>query len=447
MTGHMHPKRAHFFFHSIRATALLLAAALLAELAAAEAVTFKAVGSEPEAERYASCRSLIVGPWKNQPEEYEGYNGFVGWSGVTRLKSGRWLLTFSSGNWHASPPWTEAERSDPASLKLFEEWRAIGLPDIRSPRGGRAHLMYSDDEGLTWSKPRLLVDTQEDDRHPTILELDDGTLLASFFTYRYPGVYFAKYQRSSDGGETWSEPMDPRGEPTEGAFGNGPMIQMKDGTVLWVMEGPFDQGQSFNSIGVMRSEDRGQTFELASVVKRDHELNEPTVTEMPDGRLVMIIRKQGDLCFSSDGGRTWEATESPSWELYDPHVLQLPNGVLACFHGSYKNGGLRVLLSPDGGKTWNGPGEGYGYSVDPSVYGYSHPMILPDGTVYIVYLHTGGHTPHDARTEAIWGLRLRVLDDASGIEILPAPGSEAEHDALEKPVAGSGGDPVLGDKL
>jgi hypothetical protein len=74
-------------------------------------------------------------------------------------------------------------------------------------------------------------------------------------------------------------------------------------------------------------------------------------------------------------------------------------------------------------------------------------MVLPDGTVYIVYLHTGGHSPHDARTEAIWGLRLRIHDDASGIEILPAPGSAAENDAPEKPAAGSGGDPVLGDKL
>jgi photosystem II stability/assembly factor-like uncharacterized protein len=446
-TERMHPIRAHFCFRTIRATALLLSAALLAEMASAGAITFKVAGSEPESDRYASCRSLLVGPWKNQPDEYEGYNGFVGWSGVTRLRSGRWLLTFTSGSWHATPPWTDEVRSDPANLKQFEEWKAIGMPDVRAPRGGRAHIMHSDDEGRTWSKPRTLVDTEDDDRHPSILELDDGTLIANFFSYRYPGVYFAKYMRSSDGGETWTEPLDPLGKPTPGAFGNGPIIQLKDGTVLWVAEGPFDSTVSFNSIGVMRSEDRGKTFQLASVVKRDHDLNEPTVAEMPDGRLALIIRKQGDLCFSSDGGRTWEATESPSWELFDPHVLQLPNGVLACFHGSYKKGGIRVLLSPDGGKTWNGPGEGYGYSVDPSVYGYSHPMILPDGTVYIVYLHTGGHTPHDARTEAIWGLRLRVRDDASGIEILPAPGSDAEHDALEKPVAGSGGDPVLGDKL
>ncbi len=67
-------------------------------------VTFKIIGSEPQAGLYQTCRRMLVGPWVNQPEEYQGYNGFVAWSGVTLLKSGRWLLTFSSGYWHASPP-------------------------------------------------------------------------------------------------------------------------------------------------------------------------------------------------------------------------------------------------------------------------------------------------------------------------------------------------------
>ena len=111
-------------------------------------VEFKAVGKEPEAGRYRVCRSLLVGPWKNQPEEYEGYNGFVGWSGIARLRSGRWLVTFTSGTWHATPPWTEEVRKDLASLAQFEAWHKIGMPDIRAPRGGRAHIMHSDDQGL-----------------------------------------------------------------------------------------------------------------------------------------------------------------------------------------------------------------------------------------------------------------------------------------------------------
>ncbi|MEQ1841896.1 MAG: hypothetical protein ABL994_15935, partial [Verrucomicrobiales bacterium] len=131
MAERMHSIRTHFefstkLFRCVRVMSVALAVALLTEMAAADAIQFKAAGAEPEAGRYASCRSLLVGPWKNQPEEYEGYNGFVGWSGVTRLRSGRWLLTFTSGSWHATPPWTDEVRSDPANLKQFEEWKAIG---------------------------------------------------------------------------------------------------------------------------------------------------------------------------------------------------------------------------------------------------------------------------------------------------------------------------------
>ena len=416
---------------------------ILAEAAVGQ-VAFKAAGQEPEAGRYRVCRSLLVGPWKNQPEEYEGYNGFVGWPGVARLKSGRWLLTFTSGTWHATPPWTEEVRKDPASLAQFEEWHKIGLPDIRAPRGGRAHIMHSDNQGLTWSKLRTLVDTDADDRHPGICELDDGTLICTFFTYRFPRVFFAKYILSHDGGETWSEPMDPLGTPTQGAFGNGPLIQLSDGAVVWVAEGRFDASHAHSTIGVMRSEDRGKTFQVAAVIKAGHELNEPTVAELPGGRLVMVIRREGDICWSDDGGHTWEESGSTGWDVFDPHLVCLPNGVLACFHGSYKKNGIRVLLSPDGGKTWNGPGVGYGYRVDPSTYGYSHPMVVPDGTVYLTYLHSGGHRPSHARTEALWGLRVRIHDDAAGIDILPTPGSEAaEKQAAEV----GGGDPELGDKM
>jgi len=110
----------------------------------------------------------------------------------------------------------------------------------------------------------------------------------------------------------------------------------------------------------------------------------------------------------------------------------MPNGILACFHGPYKAplgthtcGGIRVILGPDGGGIWHGPGDHYGYSVDPSVYGCSHPMLLPDGTVCVVHLHTGGHVGAEPRTEALWGLRARVHGGADGIEVFPAPGSPA----------------------
>jgi len=62
----------------------------------------------------------------------------------------------------------------------------------------------------------------------------------------------------------------------------------------------------------------------------------------------------------------------------------------------------------------------------------------------------GGHRPEHARTEALWGLRVRVHEDAGGIDILPAPGSPAAkgRTGSDQETPGSAGDdPVLGKEV
>ncbi len=381
-------------------------------------VTFKVIGKEPQSGLYKTDRRMLVGPWVRQPEEYQGYNGFVGWPGITRLKSGRWLLTFSSGYWHASPPLNHDILKDPECRKKFDEWHEIGMPFIDAPRGGRTHVMHSDDNGKTWSDPKMLVDTEYDDRHSTILELDDGTLLCTFFTYRFPGVAHAAYILSHDQGQTWSDPVKLPGDAA--AFGSGSAIRLLDGSIVVAA----DQDSPKKGIAILRSTDRGETFKLASAVETDHPQYEPSIAQLKNGQLVLITRPEGDIYWSKDNGKTWTPPASTGVQLFDPHLVVMPNGVLACFHGSYKGGGLRVMLSPDNGHTWHGPEKQIGYAVDPSVYGYSHPMLMPDGTIFLVYIHTGGHKPADARTQALWALRIRINENAEGIEILPAPSEQ-----------------------
>ena len=415
---------------------------------------FRIVGSDTEPGRYRDCRRVLVGPWCNQPEQYEGYNGFVGWAGVSRVRSGRWFLVFNSGYWHASHPWTEEIKARMLQDETFRErhahWLELGRPEFRAPRGGRIHIMHSDDQGMTWSQPETLVDTELTDLHPTLLELDDGTLLCTYVSDGIPDVHVSSHILSYDGGETWTDPIDSV-PGNVGAFSNGCTIQLSDGRVIWTIEvREYQGGTSQSDMGIFISTDGGRSFERVALVRAGHPMYEPTIAELPDGRLVFVCRREGDIFWSDDGGRTWTPPATTGVEMFDPHLLVLPNGVLACFHGSYKTGALRVILSPDGGRTWHGPGDHYGYSVDPSVYGYSHPMLLPDGSVYITYIHTSGISSHDARTEAIWGLRLTVNDDADGIEILPAPGSPAEAGRaaaeLERTLMRSG-DPELGNQV
>ena len=387
-------------------------------------ITVRTVDQQGSAAAYEDCRQMLVGPGINQPDPYPGYGGFVGWQAPLRLADGTWLVTFSAGYWHASPP--TPLQMDAATLA---SWGKMGMPvDIDAPRGGRAMVIRSADEGRTWGKPQTMIDTPWDDRSPACVELPDGVILCSLFTY--PGVGDAVQKpdlaprtgivRSFDGGHTWEQTLTRLPSPFTYDATDGPPVLLSDGSVLLAVYGrpkdcPHDQ------LAVFRTIDRGDTWELLSTVRADHELSEAGLAELPDGRLVMISRSEGDIMWSEDAGRTWTEPVSFGMRMYEPGLLVMDDGALLCLHGSYGAGGFRAIISADGGRTWTAPAPDHGFAVDPSVYGYGRGMVLPDGSVFAAYIHTGGHRTQDAQTQAIWGMRLRVRPDLSGIELVPRP--------------------------
>jgi len=149
-------------------------------------------------------------------------------------------------------------------------------------------------------------------------------------------------------------------------------------------------------------------------------MSEPTIAQLPDGRLVLMARPEGDIAWSDDGGRTWTPPVSFGMRMFEPGLVVLKDGALLCLHGSYGAGGFRAIFSTDGGRTWVAPSPKHGFAVDPSVYGYAKGIVLPDGSVYAVYIHTGGHRTKDAQSNGIWAIRLRVRPDQKGIDLLPA---------------------------
>jgi len=401
----------------------VLAASLAAcAFAAADFPTVKVVPEGESKAKAVDCRQMLIGPGVNQPEPFPGYDGFVGWESPIRLKNGTWLVGFSAGHWHASPP--TPLRLDEATLK---EWVRLGMrTDISAPTGGRALLIRSTDEGRTWSRPELIIDTPADDRHPSFCELPDGTLLCTFFTYPGQGDY-SKYPelacrtnilRSMDGGRTWSKPIL-LPSPFIADATDGPPIVLKDGSVLLAVYGTEKMGVRDHT-GIFRSTDSGKTWKLLSVVKCDHEMTEPTIAQLKDGRIVLVTRPESDICWSDDGGKTWTKPVSLGMRIFEPGLITLRDGTLLLIHGSYNaGGGLHATFSTDGGATWIAPALDRGFVIDKSVYGYGKGIELPDGSIFIVYISTGGHSTHDAQTEAIWGIRLRVRDDRSGIDLLP----------------------------
>ena len=71
---------------------------------------------------------------------------------------------------------------------------------------------------------------------------------------------------------------------------------------------------------------------------------------------------------------------------------------------------------------WLCPDTKRGFPVGPSVYGYGQAVELNDGSVWAVDIRTGDHSTRDARSEALWSIRLRVRPGGAGIELRPAPG-------------------------
>ncbi|MCX7424828.1 MAG: sialidase family protein, partial [Planctomycetia bacterium] len=143
------------------------------------APTFKVVEGGESHLAADKCRKMVVGPGVNQPDPFPGYMGFVGWECPARLRDGTMFVSFNAGYWHASLPTPLG--IDP---KTVEEWVKLGMPpNADAPRGGRAMIVRSTDGGVTWDKPRTLVDTPYDDRHPAIAELSDKTLVCTLFTY------------------------------------------------------------------------------------------------------------------------------------------------------------------------------------------------------------------------------------------------------------------------
>lgn len=373
------------------------------------------------------CRATLVGPESHQPDPFPGYGGFVGWNAPVRLSNGDWLVGFNAGYWHASAPTPLRYRAG-----TMEQYHKIGMPaDIAAPRGGRAMIVRSTDAGKTWGKPTTLLDTPDDDRHPAWVVLPDGTLLCSLFTYS--GVEEADFQkrpeeayrtlilRSFDQGQSWDEkPIRPP-SPFLADESNGPMVLLNDGAPLLTISGLKKEGGPAQA-AVFTSPDRGATWKLLATLQSDHNLDEANATQLPDGRLVLMARPEGDICWSADQGQTWTVPVSFGMRMYAPSLYVLRDGTLVCLHGSYAAGygGLRLIFSRDGGQTWIAPAKDHGFLVD-TCYGYGKAMELPDGSLFVVDQDTGGHTTQDARNMSLRALRLRIRPDSSGVDLLPAP--------------------------
>lgn len=299
-------------------------------------------------------------------------------------------------------------------------------------------FFISEDNGETWSEPRIINNTPVDDRDTGIVYIGNGKMLISFFTIgassflpggtyedqwglateeqknaklkewnTYSNAELALYEGafvllSDDYGETWSEPIKvPVSCP------HGPTL-LNDGRTLMY---PGLHGSKFVTY---ISRDFGKTWSLNSELQLPKLQDswwgywETYVIQLRDGSYLAGIRTGttggdyiggetlGVLTTTSLDGKNWEpAVRVPDLHGAPPHFLELDNGVVVLAY-SYRwhettggSGpiGSRARLSYDGGKTWSEEEIRLSENVSFTNYdlGYPSSVQLDDGTIYTIY--------------------------------------------------------------
>ena len=336
----------------------------------------------------------------------------------------------------------------------------------------RIAMRRSTDGGKSWGGPQIL---QQGTKEYSLLSHNirltaAGTLLHNFV--RYSGYDYETgtpekslsevfIQRSNDEGKTWSKAEKmPTGERYQGDVLS--MEQLRDGRLIY----PFcflTNVKSQFAVSVMYSDDDGKNWKRSASVLRtggggfESGASEPTVVELPDGKLWMLIRAQTGFLwesFSTDRGVTWShAVESILPSSNAPATaLRLRSGEIAVSwnnhtHSNYARQCLLLGLTKDG-KTFQGLREldftDFTDDPDASVphVTYSYLTETEDGDLAVSF-NKGNWSRHNrptfARVSKAWILSKDVTADLRDgrtgwhtIDPGPSAAAAVERYVLEK---------------
>jgi hypothetical protein len=266
----------------------------------------------------------------------------------------------------------------------------------------------SNDEGVTWTAPAVILDTPDDDRDPHVAALRDGTLICSWFATAPPGRPFSGGKphgiflaHSADDGKTWSEPAAVKFDAPEWFACSAPVRQLADGSLILGMYTETVKGkQAYGA--TIRSTDGGKTWGDVARIGETAALPldaETDVIQLKNGTLLAALRSSKvDLHFatSSDGGKTWGHVRAAGWKGHSPHFLRHSSGTIILSH---RLPATSLHWSWDEGATWQGP-----LKVDDVPGAYPSCVELRDGRVLCIYYEEGPGS-------SIRATRLRVGRD------------------------------------
>ena len=263
-------------------------------------------------------------------------------------------------------------------------------------REGRMEVVRSLDDGLNWTPPNVVADSEDDDRNPAFGISAEGTLILLYHRQHYYDAY-GNYDgntrsrgrkpvvilatRSFDSGMSWEEPFPVSMDslPTGSPFGK--IISLDDATLL----APIYSAQEYedrltparkDNAYLARSLDDGQTWGDVSLIALN--MNETALIALPDGVVLAVLRgADSDQALHSarsrDGGRSWTVPVQVTQASQHPaDLVLLSNGDILLTYGN-RNPPYRVegRISRDGGRSWlditlTFSGNLYGYTTEES---------------------------------------------------------------------------------
>lgn len=275
----------------------------------------------------------------------------------------------------------------------------VAMPDGTLLTVDAKGLRTSKDEGKTWSEPQPVCEGINPTEPASfyVLRAKSGALVIVYLdmaAYKFEWDDSAgepkdscKLEmwaiRSLDGGKTWTDRQRLLDGYNANFFG---LIQTEAGRIVVTAEHLVSNPGHWVACSFM-SEDDGKTWKRSNLIDLGghghHDgATEPTIAELSDGRLMMLIRTNLDRfwqAFSDDGGRYWrtiqpsaiDASSSPGhlvrlssgrlvlvWNRLNPEEGNLPKAgpSVACEGpSSWYRGALSIAFSDDQAKTWTKP--------------------------------------------------------------------------------------------
>lgn len=286
-------------------------------------------------------------------------------------------------------------------------------------------MRRSTDGGETWSDAVLLADgisTDQTYNNPVMIAEPGSDTVHLLFCREYHQVF---YQKSRDGGLTWTTPVNITAAMKESAYnwkvvatGPGHGIALENGRLLvpvWMANGADDRSHNNTAVTTLYSDDSGMNWTVGELVSY-HEMplpesgtilsnpNETQLVQLSDGS-VMVNSKAGyfssedptlkrgrAVSVSPDGIQAW-TTPAIDPALVDSGcfagLVRYPgineetgtDGILFVNpNSSVSREHLTLRLSTDNGKTWP-----HSKLIQLGGSAYADIAVGPDRTIYILY--------------------------------------------------------------